>query len=107
MSSVSKVRPPVHVLRGIIRHLKSRCKSSENEFVLNRHREYAHLPASSTEAARLRSVASDYLSLISDVEERRRLHDLDAGVEKKLDPKEMSRRAAARAGLQMPKEYSP
>jgi hypothetical protein len=30
------------------------------------------------------------------------LYELDAGAEKKLSPKEMSRRAAARAGLQLP-----
>jgi len=51
----------------------------------------------------LRKIAYDYLNLKQDLTERGRLHDLDAGAEEKLSPKELSRRAAARAGLQLPK----
>jgi hypothetical protein len=37
-----------------------------------------------------------------DLKERARLHELDQGADEKLSPKELSRRAAARAGLQLP-----
>lgn len=47
-------------------------------------------------------LAENYLTLRNDLDERKRLQWLDAGVETKLSPREMSRRAAARAGLQLP-----
>ena len=47
-------------------------------------------------------LANEYLSLRENIDERTRLQQLDAGAEKQFSPKEMSRRAAARAGLQMP-----
>eukprot|EP00529_Nitzschia_sp_RCC80_P033066 CAMPEP_0113521870 /NCGR_PEP_ID=MMETSP0014_2-20120614/44882_1 /TAXON_ID=2857 /ORGANISM="Nitzschia sp." /LENGTH=127 /DNA_ID=CAMNT_0000419881 /DNA_START=631 /DNA_END=1014 /DNA_ORIENTATION=+ /assembly_acc=CAM_ASM_000159 len=46
--------------------------------------------------------AKDYLQLRLDIEERSRLHRLDTGAEKQLSGHEMSHRAAARAGLQLP-----
>jgi len=48
------------------------------------------------------SLAQDYLNLLADLAERKRIQLLDTGAENKLSPKEMSRRAAARAGLQLP-----
>ena len=53
-------------------------------------------------AAPLRNMAHDFYVLQSDLAERARLHELDAGADIKLSPKELSRRAAARAGLQLP-----
>lgn len=47
-------------------------------------------------------LAYEYLTLRQHMDERKRLQQLDSGVETKLSPREMSRRAAARAGLQLP-----
>lgn len=47
-------------------------------------------------------MAYDFYTLQADLFERARLHELDAGADVKLSPKELSRRAAARAGLQLP-----
>ena len=49
------------------------------------------------------SLAKTYLQLKADLDERARLYELDSGAEVVLSPKEQSRRAAARAGLQLPK----
>jgi hypothetical protein len=51
----------------------------------------------------LRLMAVHYHNLKVDLAERSRLYKLDTGAEKQLGGREMSRRAAARAGLQMPK----
>lgn len=48
-------------------------------------------------------LAKDYLQLLEDMKERNRLQVLDTGAEVQLSGHEMSRRAAARAGLQLPK----
>ena len=50
----------------------------------------------------LQSFADTYAKLLEDLQERKRLQELDTGAEVQLSPKEMSRRAAARAGLQLP-----
>ena len=50
----------------------------------------------------LRKMAFEYYTLREDIAERSRLHELDTGAEVQLSAKEMSRRAAARAGLQLP-----
>jgi hypothetical protein len=49
-----------------------------------------------------RQIAYDFYILKRDLKERARLHELDQGADEKLSPKELSRRAAARAGLQLP-----
>mmetsp|Transcript_25573 Transcript_25573/g.37809 ORF Transcript_25573/g.37809 Transcript_25573/m.37809 type:complete len:125 (+) Transcript_25573:82-456(+) len=114
--------PPLHVLRGIIRHLRSTptqkmpisrsshvvgIEASSDQYqsplighVILQYR--AAQSASSSEVDQLRKMAYDFLSLKDDLAERARLHELDGGAEVKLSPKEMSRRAAARAGLQLP-----
>jgi hypothetical protein len=61
-----------------------------------------HQSAKGQEAESMRKLAYDYSVLLGDLKERARLYELDAGAEVKLSPKEMSRRAAARAGLQLP-----
>ena len=58
--------------------------------------------ASSNSKASLLSLR--YEELLTSLQERQRLYDLDKGAEELLTPKEMSRRAAARAGLQLPIE---
>ena len=50
----------------------------------------------------LRKMAFEYYTLREDIAERSRLHEMDTGAEVQLSAKEMSRRAAARAGLQLP-----
>ena len=47
-------------------------------------------------------LAQNYLQLQQDLAERARLYELDTGAEQVLTAKEMSRRAAARAGLALP-----
>lgn len=51
----------------------------------------------------LRKFAMDYSALLTDLQERKKLHELDVGLESEISQKEMSRRAAARVGLQLPK----
>eukprot|EP01083_Nonionella_stella_P108091 313939_1 len=114
--------PPLHVLRGIIRHLRSTptqkmpisrsppvagIEASSDQLqsplighVISQYR--AAQSASSPESDKLRKMAYDFLALKDDLAERARLHELDGGAEVKLSPMEMSRRAAARAGLQLP-----
>jgi hypothetical protein len=50
----------------------------------------------------LRKFAYEYYTLREEIAERSRLHALDSGAEVQLSPRELSRRAAARAGLQLP-----
>ena len=120
--------PPLHVLRGILRHMKktvalqttngaaattatasspqSTNNSSSNELSLRQHviSQYKQsITATPQQAEHLRKIAYDYLNLKNDLAERGRLHELDAGADTQLSGMELSRRAAARAGLQLPK----
>uniref|UniRef100_A0A7S2MMR4 Uncharacterized protein n=1 Tax=Helicotheca tamesis TaxID=374047 RepID=A0A7S2MMR4_9STRA len=121
--------PPLHVLRGILRHVKSTPshqsspakavgatspsasitgKSSGQdmsevtlrEHVMAQYRASKAVPPN--RSVMLRKLAYDYFILKTDLAERARLHELDGGSEVKLSPMEMSRRAAAKAGLQLP-----
>lgn len=47
-------------------------------------------------------LAYEYYTLRNDLAERSRLQQLDRGADVQLSPRELSRRAAARAGLQLP-----
>jgi len=71
------------------------------EHVLSQYRKNASAPPK--RVVMLRKLAYDVLELNRDLRERARLHELDGGAEVKLSPAEMTRRAAARAGLQVPK----
>ena len=120
--------PPLHVLRGILRHVKSspshkaleaasaggsstdaEAKSSGQdmsevslrEHILGEYRKNMSVPPQ--REVFLRKIAYDYLVLKDDLTERARLHELDGGADTKLTPAELTRRAAARAGLQVPK----
>ena len=103
--------PPIHILRGLLRHAKSAGNSDESavvlkssptrEFILQQFRESKDL-TDSQDVNRRRKLAFDFLTLKKDLAERGRLQKLDTGAEEKLSPMEMSRRAAARAGLQLP-----
>lgn len=103
---------PIHLLRGLLRHAKSARKedissailkaSPTQEFILQQFRGSKDL-TDSQDILRRRKLAFDFLTLKKDLAERGRLQKLDTGAENQLSPKEMSRRAAARAGLQLPK----
>lgn len=113
--------PPIHILRGILRLVKkttpntavaatstsssSQLPNSGNDLSLHQHviSQYRQsISATPQQAQHLRKIAYDYLNLKKDLTERGRLHELDSGADVKLSPKELSRRAAARAGLQLP-----
>ena len=125
MSNYSKV-PPIHVLRGILRHLKQSYPSSStpgtvaatvgshgsegsiHQYVLSEYRNAMEqsLRPDSPIALQRRRLAFDYFQLLSNLSERGRLYGLDGGAESKLSPKEFTRRAAARAGLVVPDTYA-
>ncbi|ACI65206.1 predicted protein [Phaeodactylum tricornutum CCAP 1055/1] len=105
------------VLRGILRLSRTPPLSKElakkepvqnthlnptRAFILKRYRSAQNI-TDKEEIAKLKAVAYDYLQLQKDLTERARLYDLDRGAEVVFTPKEMSRRAAARSGLQLPK----
>jgi hypothetical protein len=73
-------------------------------FVLAQYRQHKqHTPSCPQTQALLQQTALNYYHLKSDLKERDRLYKLDTGAEVQLTGTEMSRRAAARAGLQLPK----
>ncbi|KAG7345895.1 hypothetical protein IV203_004962 [Nitzschia inconspicua] len=117
--------PPIHVLRGILRrlrvHVPEKVPSNNRNttttttaatttttrfnpmqrFVLHQYRS-SRAETSPVKIQELQSVAVQYYTLRQDLAERSRLHQLDSGAEMQLSAKELSRRAAARAGLQLP-----
>mmetsp|Transcript_22805 Transcript_22805/g.39017 ORF Transcript_22805/g.39017 Transcript_22805/m.39017 type:complete len:137 (+) Transcript_22805:1-411(+) len=127
MTMTAASTPPLHVLRGILRLTKSAAPTQtvsasaasaaaaagssppttkKEEFslhaqILSQYRQSQSLPPH--QARIQRQIARDYWVLRQDLTERARLHELDQGADEKLSPKELSRRAAARAGLQLPK----
>ena len=104
MSSNEARRVPlIHIYRGILKHLNKNCPSSkgENSMVAYVREQFRNETGSSSK----REMAYDYWKLVTDLSERKRLHALDGGAENVLSAREMSRRSAARAGLQLPQEY--
>lgn len=111
----SKSPKPLHVLRGLLRltatpklpedllkkHGPLSTMNTTREYILTQYRANQTME-SSAERNRLRALAANYHRLQQDLKERKRLYELDTGAEVILGPKEMSRRAAARAGLQLP-----
>jgi hypothetical protein len=109
--------PPLHVLRGILRLSKSPPLSKElaskgppadnnatnamQRFVLDRYRQHQTETCPKTRVL-LQDMSLNYLHMKQDLLERGRLYNLDTGAENQLSGTEMSRRAAARSGLQMP-----
>lgn len=159
--------PPLHVLRGLLRHLNKHCPSSHIKpavvsttpppaapsvhderrgdrsasrdfsirgYILNQYRilstkeeQHSHSSSSShvtpqqnqnqqqqprtaggwnnDSDSHQRSaavLANDYYALQIALRQRKHLYELDGGAENKLTPHEFARRAAARAGLQLP-----
>ena len=121
--------PPLHILRRILRHIRSAPKPelpksrippptdasnisqltepvSENplyQHVISQYR--AAQSASPAQANILRKMAYDFSVLKADLRERGALHTLDGGADTKMSPKELSRLAAHRAGLELPEAY--
>ena len=130
MSASNKI-PAKHVLRAILRSLRVNTAElpaaqqqqqhqqpgsrSTIKYVLEQYRcdrerrsesNETNNAATTTTMARdqeLRKMAYEYMILRRDIDERSRLQKLDTGAENQLSPREMSRRAAARAGLELPK----
>jgi len=75
----------------------------EQKSTMDGHRERQADRGRRMAAANAARVASNYHQLQRDLAERARLYELDTGAEVVLSPQEMSRRAAARAGLEMPR----
>ena len=122
MSSAST--PPLHVLRGILRLVKKSAPSKSStapvattavqpgssqpanaqvtlrQHIISQYRLCRSLPPPKVDIQQ--QIAYDFYILKKDLKERARLHELDQGADEKLSPKELSRRAAARAGLQLP-----
>jgi len=104
--------PPVHFFRGILRHLRRTTNDTNmndplkarptSVYVKGLYRAARSLE-SREKAEGLRLMASEYFTLQCSLAERSKLHLLDAGAEMQLSPKELSKRAAARAGLKLPK----
>jgi CMP-2-keto-3-deoxyoctulosonic acid synthetase len=105
---VATKTPPLHVLRGILRRLQVENhlgtkggRDATRAHVLSQYRQNKTLSAPE-QIEQLRKMAYDYLKLKDDLAERERLYKIDTGAEVQLSPKELSRRAAARTGLQLP-----
>lgn len=104
--TAANTKPTLHVLRGILRRLRTNTdlvgdsSAPTRQYVLEQYR--LHQSAKGQVAESMRKLAYDYSVLLGDLKERARLYELDAGADMKLSPKELSRRAAARAGLQLP-----
>jgi hypothetical protein len=101
------------ILRGILRQLKVRTDKVDNtkqntmrKFVLGQYRAAAAAATPTDQQQQQKQqqqqLAKEYLKLRIDLQERSRLHALDTGAEVQLSGHELSRRAAARAGLQLP-----
>jgi hypothetical protein len=110
-------RKPKPVLRTILRLLETPPLAKEltkttpttttagrwnmtRTFVLEQYR----TPQGET-TKQLQTLAQNYSQLLQDLRERKRLHELDTGADMVLTPRELSRRAAARAGLQLPELF--
>lgn len=95
--------PTKHIVRGILRHLKKSSSPTSHEmlktYVLGQFRQ-------GSDDVNSKQLAYDYWKLLSDLTERKRLHELDGGAENKLSPRELSRRSAAKAGLLLPEQFS-
>jgi hypothetical protein len=120
MSSVAASTPPLHVLRGLLRRLrtpplaKDLASSKKHAATQQIHRisptatfilEQYRASATETDPTiqqKLRKMAVDAARLSESLKERKRLYDMDAGAEVQLTGQELTRRAAARAGLLPP-----
>lgn len=114
---------PLHVLRGIFRLLKTpvlsesllkkstsanrsnQWRSNESTAYVMRQYRKAATVTSDAEREKLHKMAMEFYQLRRDIAARGELYAMDAGADQILTPHETSRRAAARAGLQLPELY--
>jgi hypothetical protein len=73
--------------------------------LMTKYREAAS-DSNTAETERMRKIAYECFLLRRDLASRAELYAMDAGADQILTPKETSRRAAARAGLQLPELYT-
>lgn len=114
---MTQQKAPIHVLRGILRLSKSPQLPQElvrkglttpgfpnalQRFVLQRYRQHQEESCEQTRTV-LHETALNYYHMKCDLVERGRLYKLDGGAETIVGGSEMSRRAAAKVGLQLPK----
>jgi hypothetical protein len=127
MSSLSSTTPPLHVLRTLLRRLRtpplapdlaSRQSKSVSQltehhrisptatYVMERYRAAAKANAADSQppldVPKLRKMALDAARLADALAERKKLYEMDAGAEVQLSGSELIRRSAARAGLLPP-----
>ena len=119
---MSNSTKPIHVLRSLLRQVRpgrplqdavpttttsssssttTTTTTTTQAFILQQYRANQGVECPE-KVSRLRQLAFDFLTLRQDIQERERLYELDASAETLLSPQEMSRRAAARAGLALP-----
>jgi hypothetical protein len=116
--SLTATTPPLHVLRGLLRRLRTPplapdLTKRQQQFV-EHHRisptatyvlEQYRANVNSTDPLvkqKLRKMAVDAARLADALSERKKLYAMDAGAEEQLTGTELTRRAAARAGLLPP-----
>jgi hypothetical protein len=116
--SLTATTPPLHVLRGLLRRLRTPplapdLAKRQQEFlehhrisptatyVLEQYRANVN-HADPLVKQKLRKMAVDAARLADALSERKKLYAMDAGAEEQLTAKELTRRSAARAGLLPP-----
>jgi hypothetical protein len=115
--SLSATTPPLHVLRGLLRRLRTPPLApdlAKRQQLLEHHRisptatyvlEQYRANVNSADPLlkqKLRKMAVDAARLADALSERKKLYAMDAGAEEQLTGTELTRRAAARAGLLPP-----
>lgn len=116
--TLSAKTPPLHVLRGLLRRLRTPplapdlAKRQQQQlehhrisptatYVLEQYRANVN-SADPVQKQKFRKMAVDAARLADALSERKKLYDMDAGAEVQLSGPELTRRAAARAGLLPP-----
>lgn len=94
---------PRHVVRSILQRLRNKVELVQGGDTSAPVRQFVLEKSRTAASEQWTEFGQHYNQLLEDLQERKRLFKLDTSAENKLSPKEMSRRAAARAGLQLPK----
>mmetsp|Transcript_26051 Transcript_26051/g.39431 ORF Transcript_26051/g.39431 Transcript_26051/m.39431 type:complete len:112 (+) Transcript_26051:29-364(+) len=102
-ASSSASKAPRHVVRSILQRLRNKVELVQGGDTSAPVRQFVLEKSRTAAAAQWTEFGQHYNQLLGDLQERKRLFKLDTSAENQLSPKEMSRRAAARAGLQLPK----
>jgi hypothetical protein len=98
------VKTPPLAKELLLKHSSTQQHHNNNirTLISQEYRSRSQATTISFQGKRLSNLACRYQELLGNLQERQRLYDLDKGAEERLSPKELSRRAAARAGLQLP-----